>query len=686
MGPVTKLSAMAAAVLLCLTAMASAQSVEDAVAASSRGDYTTALSVLRSLAEQGNTEAQSILGAYYANGLGVSQDYAEAMRWYRKAAEQGNTMAQVDLGNGYASGSGVPKNFTEAYKWYRRAAEQGIAAAQFNLGILLAWDQGTPQEHIEAVSWFRKAASQGLAHAQYSLGQMYAIGRGVPQDFAETVKWYRKAAEQGLVEAQGSLGAMYALGKGTTQDYAESVKWYRKAAEQGFVDAQLSLGQMYAFGGAIPQDFVLAHMWFNLAAANGNQEAVKNRDHTAKFMNPAQLTEAQKLAREWKPKTLSGPWEKFAQAGAANPFDQFDPPKVAAPPKAHAGAAPTLSVKPVATTPSSTIDVAGNVSSKGRITSLQIDGTDVPLQSGGGFSVRRGIPLGESVIRLVATDEWGQSAEATVKVTRITASTETTLARLSPGHLNGKSRPNAIALIIGIEHYKSAPPAEFAENDARRFYDYATSALGVPASRVKLLTGADAQRVDVEAAILTWLKPQVVRGQTEVFLFFSGHGLASDDGKDLYLLPQDGNRALLDRSALRRKELIDMIVDSGAKSATLFLDTCYSGGTRGKETLVSSARPILVAAKEQTVPANVTILAAAGNDQLSSSLTQAKHGLFSYFLMKGLEGDAAGPDRTITAAKLEAYLAEKIPAEAAKLGRTQTPQLIGDGNRVVSSW
>jgi uncharacterized caspase-like protein len=102
--------------------------------------------------------------------------------------------------------------------------------------------------------------------------------------------------------------------------------------------------------------------------------------------------------------------------------------------------------------------------------------------------------------------------------------------------------------------------------------------------------------------------------------------------------------------------------------------------------LVASARPILIAAKDESVPPNVTILAAAGNDQLSSSLVQAKHGMFSYFLMKGLEGDAAGGDHTITAAKLEAYLADHIPPEAAKLGRTQMPQLVGDGNRVISSW
>jgi TPR repeat protein len=59
---------------------------------------------------------------------------------------------------------------------------------------------------------------------------------------------------------------------------------------------------MYDNGEGVPQDNVTAHMWFNLAAANGFKEAVRNRDMVARYMTPAQVEEAQKLAREWKPK------------------------------------------------------------------------------------------------------------------------------------------------------------------------------------------------------------------------------------------------------------------------------------------------------------------------------------------------------------------------------------------------
>ena len=138
------------------------------------------------------------------------------------------------------------------------------------------------------------------AFNQVILGVMYENGKGVPQDYAEAVRWYRLAAEQGNALGQGKLGNMYFGGLGVPQDYVEAVKWYRLVAEQGNADAQFTLGLMYENGWGVPQDYVLAHMWFNLAAAQGDATAVANRDIAAKKMTPAQIAEAQQLAREWK--------------------------------------------------------------------------------------------------------------------------------------------------------------------------------------------------------------------------------------------------------------------------------------------------------------------------------------------------------------------------------------------------
>ncbi len=151
-------------------------------------------------------------------------------------------------------------------------------------------------------------AEQGNASAQFFVGAMYENGHGVTQDYTEAVKWYRRAAEQGDATAQSFLGAMYHNGKGVATDYAEAVKWYRLAAEQGHAIAQFNLGIMYDIGQGVPQDHVLAHMWLNLAASRSPpgedyDEALQLRDAVTERMTPAQIAEAQKLAREWKPRS-----------------------------------------------------------------------------------------------------------------------------------------------------------------------------------------------------------------------------------------------------------------------------------------------------------------------------------------------------------------------------------------------
>ncbi len=122
------------------------------------------------------------------------------------------------------------------------------------------------------------------------------------QDYLTALRLWRPLADHGNAAAQNNLGRMYYAGQGVPQDYAEAVKWYRKAANQGFAPGQQDLGIMYNRGQGVPQDYVQAHQWLNLAATTGDPLAVQNRDSVATKMTPAQIAEAQKLAREWKPK------------------------------------------------------------------------------------------------------------------------------------------------------------------------------------------------------------------------------------------------------------------------------------------------------------------------------------------------------------------------------------------------
>ena len=190
--------------------------------------------------------------------------------------------------------------------WLMATALTGTAVAgPFEDGVT-AFNRG---DYAQAVKSFRNAAEQGNADALLNLGFMYNRGKGVPQDYAKALVWYRKAAEQGYALAQFNLGLMYHKGEGVKQDNAEAVMWYREAAEQGFADAQINLGLMYSKGGGVPQDFILAHMWSSIAASRypasekeRRDKAIRNRDTLATRMTPAQIAEAQKLAREWKPK------------------------------------------------------------------------------------------------------------------------------------------------------------------------------------------------------------------------------------------------------------------------------------------------------------------------------------------------------------------------------------------------
>ena len=117
------------------------------------------------------------------------------------------------------------------------------------------------------------------------------------------------------------------------------------------------------------------------------------------------------------------------------------------------------------------------------------------------------------------------------------------------------------------------------------------------------------------------------------------------------------------------------------KSVTVFLDTCYSGGTRSDEFLVA-AKPIFIEAEEQEVPTNFTIFSASAGKETAKVLKEAEHGLFSYFMMKGLEGEAdSNNDKTITNGELHAFINKNVSRQA-----NQTPQLNGDPEQVLVQW
>ena len=157
-------------------------------------------------------------------------------------------------------------------------------------------------DYATALREWQPLAKQGDAVAQYHLGLLYANGQGVLKDDAQARQWYEKAAVQGHVDAQVNLGMLLDYGRGGPQAFKMAVRWYLRAANQGNELAQRKLGLLYERGDGVQQDFVQAYMWYKLGAASGVKAGIVLRDALAIRMTSDQLLEAQKLAREWRPK------------------------------------------------------------------------------------------------------------------------------------------------------------------------------------------------------------------------------------------------------------------------------------------------------------------------------------------------------------------------------------------------
>ena len=327
--------------------------------------------------------------------------------------------------------------------------------------------------------------------------------------------------------------------------------------------------------------------------------------------------------------------------------------------------------------------VHGQVTDNSGVAEVRIEGQALAMDASGGFTAKTYVPEGGVSVTIEAFDLAGLSSSMSVRLDRAVTTSTAVLDfdRLNPVARKAVNNPNALALIIGLEQYeKTDAKAAYADADASVFADYAALKLGVPKKRIKTLLNEGADISDVLLSVQDWLSRAIKQEQSDVYVFFAGHGLASDDGEKMYLLPYDGSPRLLSRTALLRDELFSDIATANPRSVTVFLDTCYSGTTRGPDMLIAS-RPIAIRAKERAVPEGFTVMTAAAGDQTAKPLEEAKHGMFSYFLMKGMEGDAdANSDNQITSGELQEYVYQNVVQQSSG---SQTPELQGDADRVL---
>ena len=153
-------------------------------------------------AENGDIEAQLMMGYYFLNGNKSATDHKKAFYWYEKAAKSGNRNAQYQLGEMYRTGDGIFKDLDESIKWTIKSASQGFAPAQYSLAWSYRKGEGVVKNEAEAFDLNSKAALQGDVDAQYILCLDYEIGKLVNKDLVLSYAWCNLAAAKGNTEAK----------------------------------------------------------------------------------------------------------------------------------------------------------------------------------------------------------------------------------------------------------------------------------------------------------------------------------------------------------------------------------------------------------------------------------------------------------------------------------------------------
>ncbi len=218
-------------------------------------------------------------------------------------------------------------------------------------------------------------------------------------------------------------------------------------------------------------------------------------------------------------------------------------------------------------------------------------------------------------------------------------------------------RPRTYVLSVGISAYRDPQIAarKYAALDAELVAAYFQTLGGVPATNIRLLPDWKGLRSDIEDFILEWL-PRRLTGDSVVIVYFSGHAAVSPSG-ETYLIPYDGAH----NSTARLYPMKDLEAGLARLKTkqTLFI---FDGGILAIGPTATGKRrgPAWSSGKGQ-------VLHVIGPTGLRDGLEPARlrHGLFTYYLLRGLKGDAdTNMDGDVTLGELTAFIERTVPAVA----------------------
>ncbi|MFH0734581.1 MAG: caspase family protein [bacterium] len=250
---------------------------------------------------------------------------------------------------------------------------------------------------------------------------------------------------------------------------------------------------------------------------------------------------------------------------------------------------------------------------------------------------------------------------------------------------------NAVAVIIGNKDYVSAPKVDYAINDAKVIKEYVIKSLGYKPENIIYVE--DAKQSDLytifgkEGFYKGKLYSFVQKGLSEIFIYYSGHGAPDIEQKSGYLVPVDcdPNTVVLNGYALNTlyTNLDKIALEKQLPHVTIVLESCFSGNSQAGS-LLKNISPIYISVEKQGLTyEQSTIFTSSQSDQISTWYPEKQHGMFTYFFVKGLQGNAdVNGDGKITAKELYDYTNDDVSGipywvSRINLGRTQNPMLIG---------
>ena len=248
--------------------------------------------------------------------------------------------------------------------------------------------------------------------------------------------------------------------------------------------------------------------------------------------------------------------------------------------------------------------------------------------------------------------------------------------------VNSQTDDKTFVVIVSNENYKNEESVPFAKNDGEVFKVYCQKTLGIPEDHIRF--APDATLGEMNFAIY-WLGNMLKAydGEARAIVYYSGHGMPDESGKEAYLLPVDGFSQSTE-GALSTKNLYKKLGEMNSKSIMVFLDACFSGAKRDGKMLASS-RGVAIKAKADPVSDNTVVFSAAQGDETAYPYKSQKHGMFTYYVLEKMQQTGG----YTTLGELSDYVTQNVKRKAVveNNGKSQTPTVIASsGNSNWRDW